>query len=120
MSYTTFEYKNVSIDNTSLKEGSTINVSCEVSNVGNYDGAEVVQLYVRDVVSSVTTPVKALKAFKKIYLKRGETQKVSLQIAKDDLMIWNKQMKRVLEPGDFEIYIGSSVEDIRLRGCFTL
>lgn len=120
LSYTTFEYKNVSIDNTSLKEGSTINVSCEVSNVGNYDGAEVVQLYVRDVVSSVTTPVKALKAFKKIYLKRGETQKVSLQIAKDDLMIWNKQMKRVLEPGDFDIYIGSSVEDIRLRGCFTL
>lgn len=120
LSYTTFEYKNISIDNTILNGGSTVLVSCEVSNTGDCDGAEVVQLYVRDVVGSVTTPMRALKAFQKVYLKRGETKKVSLQIAKEDLMLWNQQMKRVLEPGDFEIYIGSSVEDIRLKGCFTL
>lgn len=120
LSYTTFEYKNISIDNTILNGGSTVLVSCEVSNTGDYDGAEVVQLYVRDVVGSVTTPMRALKAFQKVSLKRGETKKVSLQIAKEDLMLWNQQMKRVLEPGDFEIYIGSSVEDIRLKGSFTL
>lgn len=120
LSYTTFEYKNINIDNTLSKGGAILNVSCEVSNTGNYDGAEVVQLYVRDMVSSVTTPMKVLKAFKKVCLKRGETQKVTLQVAKEDLMLWNQQMKRVLEPGDFEIYIGSSVEDIRLKGRFTL
>lgn len=120
LSYTTFDYKNIHIDNTLPNGGSIINVSCEISNVGNYNGAEVVQLYVRDVVSSVTTPDKALKAFKKVYLKPGETQTVSLQINKEDLKLWNKQMEYVIEPGDFEIYIGSSVEDIRLKGRFTL
>lgn len=116
LSYTTFEYKNIQIENTLEQGGDVINVTCEVSNMGDYDGAEVVQLYVRDVVSSVTTPVKALKAFSKVYLKRGETRKVFLQIRKDDLKLWNKQMKHVLEPGEFKIYIGSSVEDIRLEG----
>ncbi len=120
LSYTTFEYKNIQIENTLEHGGNAINVTCEVSNVGDYDGAEVVQLYVRDVVSSVTTPVKALKAFNKVYLKRGETQKVFLQVMKDDLKLWNKQMKHVLEPGEFKIYVGSSVEDIRLEGSVIL
>ena len=120
LSYTTFEYKNIQIENTLEHGGNAINVTCEVSNVGDYDGAEVVQLYVRDVVSSVTTPVKALKAFSKVYLKRGETQKVFLQVMKEDLKLWNKQMKHVLEPGEFKIYVGSSVEDIRLEGSVIL
>lgn len=118
LSYTTFEYKNLQIENTLERGGSTVNVSCQLTNTGNYDGAEVVQLYVRDVVSSVTTPVKALKAFDKVYLKRGETKTVRLQVAKEDLMLWNRQMQRVLEPGQFEVYIGASTEDIRLKDSF--
>ena len=82
--------------------------------------AEVAQLYVRDLVSSVTTPVKALKAFEKIYLRRGESRKVVLQIAADDLKLWNQDMQFVLEPGAFELYLGSSSEDIRLQGSFEL
>lgn len=118
LSYTTFEYKNLQIENTLERGGSTVNVSCQLTNTGNYDGAEVVQLYVHDVVSSVTTPVKALKAFDKVYLKRGETKTVRLQVAKEDLMLWNRQMQRVLEPGQFEVYIGASTEDIRLKDSF--
>lgn len=118
LSYTTFEYKDLQIENTLEQGGTTVNVSFQLSNSGNYDGAEVVQLYIRDVVSSVTTPVKALKAFDKVYLKRGESQIVKLQIAKEDLMLWNKQMKHVLEPGRFEVYIGASTEDIKLKGHF--
>lgn len=91
-----------------------------MTNTGDYDGAEVVQLYVRDLVSSVTTPVKALKAFEKIYLRRGESRKVVLQIAADDLKLWNQDMQFVLEPGAFELYLGSSSEDIRLQGSFEL
>lgn len=119
LSYTTFKYDNLQIDPASIATD-TIRVSCELHNNGNYDGAEVVQLYVRDMVSSVTTPVKALKAFDKVYLKRGETRKVQLGICKNDLKLWNKKMEYVLEPGDFEVYIGSSVNDIRLKGHFTI
>lgn len=116
LSYTTFDYKNIQIQNSLAQGRNTVDVSCEVSNTGSYDGAEVVQLYVRDKVSSVTTPVKALKAFKKVYLARGETKVVHLQVMKEDLMLWNKQMEHVLEPGEFEIYIGSSSDDIKLKG----
>lgn len=118
LSYTTFEYKDLQIENTLEQGGSTVNVSFQLVNTGNYDGAEVVQLYVRDVVSSVTTPVKSLKAFDKVYLKRGESKIVRLQIAKEDLMLWDKQMKHILEPGRFEVYIGASTEDIKLKGHF--
>lgn len=118
LSYTSFDYKNLRIENALDQDASVVNVSCQLTNTGNYDGAEVVQLYVRDVVSSVTTPVKALKAFDKVYLKRGETTTVRLQIAKEDLMLWNQQMEHVLEPGQFEVYIGSSTEDTRLKGSF--
>lgn len=116
LSYTTFDYKNIQIQNSLAQGQNAVDVSCEVSNTGSYDGAEVVQLYVRDKVSSVTTPVKALKAFKKVYLARGETKVVHLQVMKEDLMLWNKQMEHVLEPGEFEIYIGSSSDDIKLKG----
>lgn len=118
LSYTTFNYNNLVVNNTFSKGGNTIDVSFDICNTGKHDGADVAQLYVRDVVSSVTTPVKSLKAFKKVYLKQGETQKVSLQIKKEDLMLWNKQMKRELEPGEFKLYIGESAEDVKLEGNF--
>lgn len=118
LSYTTFAYKDLRIENPLDQGGEAVDVFFQLTNTGRYDGAEVVQLYVRDVVSSVTTPVKALKAFDKIFLKKGETKTVHLQITKEDLMLWNRQMKRVLEPGQFELYIGASTDDVRLQGMF--
>ncbi len=115
LSYTTFEYSDLKVDCNPDAGKDIVEVSCNVTNTGAYDGAEVVQLYVRDLVSSVTTPVKALKGFEKVYLKHGETKRVNLQIAADDLKLWNQEMQFVLEPGEFEIYVGSSSEDIRLQ-----
>lgn len=82
---------------------------------GNVKGAEVVQLYVRDKVSSVTTPVKALKGFSKVELNPGEAKQVTMILKSEDLKLWNADMKFVLELGEFEVYVGSSVEDIRLN-----
>ena len=120
LSYTTFEYKNIRIDNQLNSGGDVVNVYCQLQNTGSRAGAEVAQLYVRDVVSSVTTPVKALKAFDKVFLQPGETKEVKLQIKKDDLRLWNIYMKQVLEPGDFNVYVGASTEDIRLKGKFAV
>jgi len=120
LSYTTFEYSDLKIENNLEKGGETVDVSCSVTNTGGRDGAEVVQLYVRDVVSSTTTPVKALKAFEKVYLKSGETKDVHLNIAADDLKIWDLDMNHVLEPGEFKVYLGSSSEDVRLEGSFNV
>ena len=120
LSYTTFEYYDLKIENNLKQGGKSVDVYCAVTNTGSRDGAEVVQLYVRDVFSSVTTPVKALKAFEKVYLKKGETKVVHLTIAEDDLKLWNQDMKHVLEPGEFEVYVGSSTEDTRLEGKFEL
>lgn len=93
-----------------------IKVTCELANTGKRDGAEVVQLYVRDMVSSTSTPLKALKAFPKVALKASETKSVELILKKEDLKVWNPEMKKVLEPGGFKVMISSSVEDIRLEG----
>lgn len=116
LSYTTFDYKNLQIK----EAADVVTVTCELTNTGTRDGAEVTQLYVRDVVSSTSTPLKALKAFKKVYLKAGETKVVELVIKKEDLKVWNPEMKKVLEPGEFKVMIGSSVENIRLNGSFRL
>lgn len=120
LSYTTFKYSDLKLDNTVNKGGDRVNVSCKITNTGSCDGAEVVQVYVRDLVSSVTTPVRALKAFKKVYLRKGETKTVELSVAKDDLKIWNQDMEYVLEPGQFEVYVAASAEDMRLKGEFVI
>ncbi|MGL4229711.1 MAG: glycoside hydrolase family 3 N-terminal domain-containing protein [Tannerellaceae bacterium] len=120
LSYTTFEYSNLKVDDSFKQSQDSIYVTCKVANVGNMDGAEVVQLYVQDKVSSVTTPVKALKAFEKIYIPQGGVCDVKLGFSKEDLKLWNQEMQKVLEPGEFEIYLGSSVNDIRLQEVFTI
>ena len=118
LSYTTFDYSDIRIQNHLNTGGDRVDVSCKIKNTGERAGAEVAQLYVRDLVSSVTTPVKALKDFDKIYLQPGEEKEVKFQINKEDLKLWNASMQRVLEPGEFEVYIGASCEDIRLKGKF--
>ena len=95
-------------------------VYCRIRNTGNRAGAEVVQLYVRDLVSSVTTPVKALKAFDKVFLQPGEEKQIKFQVNKNDLRLWNVSKQWVLEPGEFEVYLGASSEDIKLKNRFTV
>ncbi|WP_343669670.1 beta-glucosidase BglX [Chitinophaga sp.] len=113
LSYTKFTYGPVQIDKNQLKQSATGNlkVSVAVTNSGNYDGEEVVQLYIRDKVSSVTRPVKELKNFKKISLKKGETQTVTFELSVNDLKFYNKDLKYVAEPGDFSVFVGGNSRD---------
>ena len=111
LSYTTFKYDNLRLSSNKMKRGQTITVSVDVTNTGNRDGAEVVQLYIRDVVSSVTRPVKELKDFSKIMLKAGEKKTATFTITNDKLQFYNLQMKRVVESGAFDVMVGASSED---------
>jgi beta-glucosidase len=95
-----------------LNGSATIHVT--VKNTGEVAGTEVVQLYIRDVVSSVTTPQLSLRGFARVDLKPGESRTVDLKIFADDLALWNREMKRVVEPGEFKIMVGGSSSDIRL------
>lgn len=89
-------------------------------NTGRRDGKEVVQLYVNDRVSSVTTPQKMLKGFDKIELKAGEQKTVTFDFPYDELALWNASMQHVVEPGEFAVMIGRSAEDIALSGSFVV
>lgn len=116
LSYSTFEYKDLIISKTKLTTDESFEVSCSVKNTGDYDAKEVVQLYIRDEIASVSRPVMELKDFNKIYLRRGETKRVSFTISPEKLKLYDINMNRVVEPGEFRIMIGSSSKDIRLRG----
>lgn len=120
LSYTTFDYSDIHVNNYLNTGGDVVEVYCRIRNTGNRAGAEVVQLYVRDLVSSVTTPVKALKAFDKVFLQPGEEKQIKFQVNKNDLRLWNVSKQWVLEPGEFEVYLGASSEDIKLKSRFTV
>ncbi|MEO6173718.1 MAG: glycoside hydrolase family 3 N-terminal domain-containing protein [Flavobacterium circumlabens] len=113
LSYTTFEYSNLTLSNTNIKSNGELKVKVDVKNTGNYDGDEVVQLYIDDVYSSVTTPKKTLKGFKRIFLKKGETKQVEFVLTAEELSLWNKEMKNVVEPGDFEVMVGGNSTDLQ-------
>ncbi|MDR1593037.1 MAG: glycoside hydrolase family 3 C-terminal domain-containing protein [Prevotellaceae bacterium] len=115
LSYSAFEYSNLSVTPDNPTVNSNIVVSLDVQNVSKTDGVEVVQLYVHDLVSSVTTPVMALKGFSRIYLAAGEKKKASMTLTPEHLSLLNIDMKRVTEPGEFDIMVGSSSADIRLK-----
>ena len=108
LSYTTFEYSNLKISETSFKANQTVKVAVDITNTGNFDGKEVVQLYIRDLVGSVTRPLKELKGFQKINIKKGAKQTVTFDISVEDLKFYNSDLKYVAEPGEFEIFIGTS------------
>jgi len=108
LSYTTFSYGKVTASSNKMKTNETIKVSVEVSNTGNYDGKETVQLYIRDLVGSVTRPVKELKGFQKIELKKGETKTVTFTLSIDDLKFYNSDLKYVAENGKFQVFIGNN------------
>jgi beta-glucosidase len=108
LSYTTFTYGNLSISSNKMTPSETIKVSVPVTNSGKFDGKEVVQLYIRDVVGSVTRPLKELKGFQKIEIKKGETKTVTFEISIEDLKFYNADLQFVAEPGKFEIFIGTN------------
>ncbi|WP_417355233.1 beta-glucosidase BglX [Flavobacterium sp.] len=108
LSYTTFDYSNLKLSANQINFNDTLKISVEVANTGNYDGEEVVQLYIRDKVGTVTRPVKELKGFKKVALKKGEKKTVEFEISSNDLRFYNIDMDFVAEPGDFEVFVGGS------------
>jgi len=118
LSYTKFEYKNLQLSKTSIMSSDSIKITLDVTNTGKVNGDEVVQLYIRDLAGSVVRPVKVLRKFERISINAGETKTVSFMLHTEDLSMWNKDMKWVVEPGTFEIQIGSSSEDIRLKKNF--
>jgi beta-glucosidase len=116
LSYTTFVYSDLDIMPGKIASSDTANVNLRLKNTGNRAGTEVVQLYIRDIYSSVTTPVKALKGFKRVRLQPGESAQVNFKIPPEDLSLWNRAMKQVVEPGEFTVMVGTSSADIRLKG----
>jgi beta-glucosidase len=113
LSYTSFNYGEIKLSDTVLKADQILTASVTVANSGKYDGAEVVQLYIRDIVGSVTRPVKELKGFQKVWLKAGETQSISFSITPEDLKFYNYDLKWIAEPGDFKLFIGTNSRDVK-------
>lgn len=116
-SYTTFEYSDLMIDKDEielekLEKNGKFKVSVNVKNTGKYDGYEIVQLYVNDLVSTMTRPVKELKAFKKVLIKKGKTKKVEFTLGKEAFRYFNGKKQLVIEPGEFEIQVGTNCVDI--------
>lgn len=120
LSYTTFTYSDLVITPGTQGTQGEIAVSCKVKNTGNCSGDEVVQLYLRDEVSSVTTYTKVLRGFERIALEPGEEKTVHFLLTPQDLGLWNKDMRFVVEPGSFKVMVGASSADIRLTGTFTV
>ena len=114
-SYTTFDYVDCALSDTLLAASDTLKVSVMIKNTGRCDGKEVVQLYVRDKVSTVATPIQQLKAFQKELVPVGYTREVKLVLPIADLALYNADMEEVIEPGEFELQIGSASDDIRIR-----
>lgn len=108
LSYTAFKYSNLRLSANTMKSNDKLQAFVDVTNTGNFDGKEVVQLYIRDLVGSVTRPIKELKGFKKISLKKGETQTVSFEITVEDLKFYNSDLQFVAEPGRFQLFIGTN------------
>ena len=99
-----------------MKAGQKITATVSVTNTGDKDGKEVVQLYIRDLVGTSTRPVKELKGFKKVALKAGETKSVSFDITVNDLKYYNYDLKYVAEPGEFKVFIGGNSRDVKEAG----
>lgn len=112
LSYTTFDYADLKLDKSTMKAGQAIQASVRLSNTGKYDGEEVVQLYIKDMVGSITRPVKELKGFQKVFLKAGESKVVTFTVSEQDLKFYNNDLKFVAEPGDFTLFIGKNSQEL--------
>jgi beta-glucosidase len=119
LSYTTFSYGKPRISGARMNKAGRLTVSVTVSNAGAYDGEEVVQLYLRDKVRSISPPVKELKGFQKVMLKKGESREVVFEITEPMLRFYNSDLKFVSEPGDFDVMVGGNSKDLQ-QMSFTL
>ena len=113
LSYTNFSYSDVRLNQTQMKMNDKITATITVTNNGNYDGKEVVQMYIVDPVASITQPVKRLKGFQKIFLRKGESKEVSFTITKEELSFYNSNLKWVAEPGNFKVQIGTNSDNVK-------
>lgn len=113
LSYTTFEYGKPSLSSTGLRPGETLKVSVDVKNTGRFDAEEIVQMYIQDVTAFVTRPVKELKGFRKVLIKKGETASVGFTISENDLQFLNDELKPITEPGKFNVFIGTNSRDVQ-------
>ena len=120
LSYSSFEYSNMRIDKKQFAKNDSTKVYCTIKNTSQRDGDEVVQLYIRDLLSSLAQPIKQLKGFQRIFLKAGESKEISFMVGPETLKMLNGAMKWVVEPGEFRIMIGASSKDIRLRDIVTV
>ena len=119
LSYTTFGYDNLQLANDKLAANGTLEISFDLTNTGKYDGTEVVQLYVQDTFGSVTRPVKELKGFQRVPLKQGEKKTVTFSLPVEELAFWNIDMQKVVEPGEFNLWVGPSSAE-GLQTTFTV
>ncbi|HEY8971743.1 MAG TPA: beta-glucosidase BglX [Puia sp.] len=120
LSYTDFKYSNLILSKKSLHDNESITVTLDVQNTGKYAGEETVQLYLRDVVAQPLRPVKELKDFAKVSLAPGETKKISFTIDRSKLVFYNDKLELITQPGEFQLFIGSASDDIRLQDSFQL
>jgi len=120
LSYTTFQYSDLEISPGETGPGGTVHVRATITNSGNRAGADVVQLYINDPISSVSTPIKELKGFRKVWLKPGESTKVQFELGPSHLSLVNRHLKKVVEPGEFKVMIGHSSDNIALQGTFDI
>ena len=120
LSYTTFEYSNMQLHKNNITQKDSVIVTCTIKNTGRKNGDEVVQLYIHDMLASVSRPVMELKAFQRIHLNTGESKEISFTITPQMLSMLDKDLKTVIEPGDFRIMIGASSRDIKLKETLTV
>ncbi len=115
LSYTTFSYSDIKVNKETFTPREDLKISVTVTNSGKRDGEEVVQLYVRDLVGSVTRPLKELKGFQKIMLKAGESKEVIFTLSANDLRFYNRQMEFTYEPGDFDLFVGTNSSEVKTK-----
>jgi beta-glucosidase len=115
LSYTTFEYSDITLSSTQLTTNGTLTASVTVTNTGNYDADEIVQMYIRDLVGSITRPVKELKGFERIHLRKGESKQINFTITPDLLKFYNYDLQYVYEPGEFNVMIGPNSRDVKTK-----
>lgn len=113
LSYTQFVYGQPTASSNELSPNQTIEIDIDVTNAGDYDGTEIVQLYIRDIVAQIARPVKELKAFKRVKIEKGKTKRVSFTITLDDLKYYNQDMQFVYDPGEFEIMVGPNSSNLQ-------
>lgn len=120
LSYTQFDYDNLTISRAVASVGESVEVSMTVANCGQFAGDEVVQLYTRDEYASIPRPIKELKGYKRVHLLPGECKKITFHLPVDQLAFYDQNLDLVVEPGMIKVMVGSSAEDIRLTTTFEI